>query len=221
MTSDDIDTRIFEMFAVEVLPARDVLARQVRTLVDDVRRVDAEIAFMQYDDSRWAGAYRTAGKVIGGEILAQLEPKANQAMLQALDDIAAIQEGMREMPSRDILREGRDGGMWDELKLAAPSVEHGSIACTALGPYHGDKCNSGRVQAPNAQFTRECSVCGGTGVQPAEPPVVKCRTCGLALYQDAAKVGYCADHEPKLEAEAAKPRPQCGWCDYDPFEFTD
>lgn len=35
--------------------------------------------------------------------------------------------------------------------------------CKAVGPYHGDPCNGGRVQAPNAQFTEACPACRGTG----------------------------------------------------------
>ncbi len=37
------------------------------------------------------------------------------------------------------------------------------MKCTAIGPHHGDPCNGGRVQSPNAQFTRDCEVCRGTG----------------------------------------------------------
>lgn len=37
------------------------------------------------------------------------------------------------------------------------------VECDAIGPHHGDKCSGGRVQSPNAQFTRECDVCHGTG----------------------------------------------------------
>lgn len=45
------------------------------------------------------------------------------------------------------------------------------IRCTAIGPYHGDRCDNGRITSPNAQFTRECPVCGGTG----EEPLSRCR----------------------------------------------
>lgn len=36
-------------------------------------------------------------------------------------------------------------------------------------------------------------------------PVVKCRVCHLAIYDDAAKTGYCADHEPQADASDAGP----------------
>lgn len=35
MTSDEIDQRIWEIFVVDQLPPRDVLARQVRVLIDE------------------------------------------------------------------------------------------------------------------------------------------------------------------------------------------
>jgi len=38
------------------------------------------------------------------------------------------------------------------------------VKCRAIGPHHGDECNWGRIQSPNAQFTRECPVCKGTGI---------------------------------------------------------
>jgi len=37
------------------------------------------------------------------------------------------------------------------------------VECRAVGPHHGDVCCDGRVQSPNAQFTQNCNVCGGTG----------------------------------------------------------
>jgi len=36
--------------------------------------------------------------------------------------------------------------------------------CTAIGPHHGDRCSGGRIQSPNAQFTRDCPVCRGLGI---------------------------------------------------------
>mgnify|MGYP000358379697 CR=1 FL=1 len=35
--------------------------------------------------------------------------------------------------------------------------------CHATGPHHNDRCNGGRVQCPNAQFTQPCDHCHGTG----------------------------------------------------------
>lgn len=37
--------------------------------------------------------------------------------------------------------------------------------CDAVGPHHGDRCSNGRIQSPNAQFTRECEVCKGSGLR--------------------------------------------------------
>ncbi len=35
--------------------------------------------------------------------------------------------------------------------------------CTAVGQHHGDVCNGGRIESPNAQFRRDCPACHGTG----------------------------------------------------------
>lgn len=37
------------------------------------------------------------------------------------------------------------------------------LPCAAVGRYHADLCDGGRVQAPNSQFTVECLHCRGTG----------------------------------------------------------
>jgi hypothetical protein len=37
--------------------------------------------------------------------------------------------------------------------------------CEAIGPHHGDRCSGGRIQSPNAAFTRDCYECGGTGLK--------------------------------------------------------
>jgi hypothetical protein len=38
--------------------------------------------------------------------------------------------------------------------------------CKATGPHHGDPCNGGRIQSPNAQFTQDCPACKGIGLPP-------------------------------------------------------
>lgn len=48
----------------------------------------------------------------------------------------------------------------------APSV----TPCEAIGPHHSDKCNGGRVQCSNAQFTEACKACGGSGVKASATP---------------------------------------------------
>lgn len=40
-----------------------------------------------------------------------------------------------------------------------------AVQCDHIGEHHGDKCNGGRIQAPNAQFTQECPKCKGSGVK--------------------------------------------------------
>lgn len=47
------------------------------------------------------------------------------------------------------------------------------VNCTAVGWHHGDPCSGGRVQSPNAQFTRDCPACRGTGyvLEPLMPEV--------------------------------------------------
>lgn len=40
---------------------------------------------------------------------------------------------------------------------------HELTECTAVSPHHGDRCDGGRVESPNAQFTRDCTVCKGHG----------------------------------------------------------
>ena len=46
--------------------------------------------------------------------------------------------------------------------------------------------------------------------KPATAPVIKCPVCHLALYDDAAKAGYCADHEPKPTTPEEDGRPISG-----------
>jgi hypothetical protein len=65
--------------------------------------------------------------------------------------------GIREMDLR-----GEEA--WDDSPAALARGR--AVECAAAGPHHGDKCSGGRVQAPNAQFTRECPVCFGTGGRP-------------------------------------------------------
>ncbi len=50
---------------------------------------------------------------------------------------------------------------------AMPAVE----PCDHIGEHHGDRCNGGRIQSPNAQFTRQCPKCKGTGKSIAAPAV--------------------------------------------------
>ena len=49
------------------------------------------------------------------------------------------------------------------------------VKCTAVGWHHGDPCDGGRVQSPNAQFTRDCTACRGTGFV-TEPLLPEVRT---------------------------------------------
>lgn len=46
----------------------------------------------------------------------------------------------------------------------------GDDLCDAIGPHHGDRCSGGRIQSPNAQFTRMCEVCCGTAKKLAAIP---------------------------------------------------
>lgn len=43
--------------------------------------------------------------------------------------------------------------------------------CRAVGPHHGDRCAGGRIESPNAAFTRDCPACKGTGREPNPPGV--------------------------------------------------
>jgi len=52
--------------------------------------------------------------------------------------------------------------------------------CKAKGSHHDDECSGGRIQSPDAQFTRQCPTCHGTGRTPraftgSEQPVTKLR----------------------------------------------
>lgn len=49
------------------------------------------------------------------------------------------------------------------------------VKCEAVGPHHGDSCSGGRIQSPNAQFTRNCPTCQGTGFRTVE--TAHCRGC--------------------------------------------
>jgi hypothetical protein len=52
----------------------------------------------------------------------------------------------------------------EDYRNPTPESVPVSRICDAIGPHHGDRCNGGKVQSPNAQFTRDCQVCGGTGL---------------------------------------------------------
>lgn len=47
--------------------------------------------------------------------------------------------------------------------LAAHESDWRRVECRAVGPHHGDVCDDGRIQSPNAQFTTQCHYCHGSG----------------------------------------------------------
>jgi hypothetical protein len=49
--------------------------------------------------------------------------------------------------------------------MARHLMPPGRRPCQAVGPHHGDPCDGGRIQSPNAQFTQDCPACKGTGYE--------------------------------------------------------
>lgn len=65
--------------------------------------------------------------------------------------------------------------------------------CDAIGPHHGDRCLGGHIQSPNAQFTQDCAVCGGTGVKTADAPrepVQPSESLTFETWDDTQEYGY-------------------------------
>ena len=64
-------------------------------------------------------------------------------------------------------------GSWARKTVVHPDVgwkaelmgRYEEAPCDGIGPYHGDRCSDGRIQSPNAQFTRACLKCEGTGLK--------------------------------------------------------
>lgn len=78
--------------------------------------------------------------------------------------------------------------LWDALEDAGCTNEDirrhcmSQERCYTLGPHHDDVCNGGRIQSPNAQFTRDHEACRGTGYVPMRGPHVKgCWVISLIL----------------------------------------
>lgn len=72
-------------------------------------------------------------------------------------DLLALHAAILSEPDEDTVRlEYAD--RLDELD--------GSVPCGAVGRHHGDRCDGGRIQSPNAQFTQDCPTCRGTGSVP-------------------------------------------------------
>jgi hypothetical protein len=68
-----------------------------------------------------------------------------------------------------------------------PLLRHlrGEEICTAIGEHHGDRCSDGRIQSPNAQFTRSCPACKRTGwTKLRGPHVIGCWALDLILGKD-------------------------------------
>ena len=69
--------------------------------------------------------------------------------------------------------------LWDALADAGCTDEAirrhcmGEEPCWTLGPDHDDICRGGRIQSPNAQFTRQHEDCNGTGWRPLRGPHVR------------------------------------------------
>lgn len=57
------------------------------------------------------------------------------------------------------------------VTLNAVKVQLAEAECKAIGPHHGDKCNGGRIQSPNAQFSQNCAECKGTGKRIGRSPL--------------------------------------------------
>lgn len=98
---------------------------------------------------------------------AYLSQRAELARLRKeLAEMAAALEPFTEL-DRNI------GGEWGAEceRLRAAMARHAAtnageerkVPCTAIGPHHRDPCQNGRVQSPNSQFWRDCTVCRGTG----------------------------------------------------------
>ena len=92
--------------------------------------------------------------------------------------------------SQDVISIARniyDSRDWSAAPVLADALlEAGlpeTVECYATGESHGDRCAGGRIQSPNAQFTRDCSQCNGTGRLPnpilahLRPKMVTCERC--------------------------------------------
>lgn len=90
-----------------------------------------------------------------------VEQEANARLISASPDLYAA--------CKKVVEHYGDpgGGSLFGLRAAIAKAE-GVKPCTAIGPHHGDVCSGGRIQSPNAQFTRNCAVCKGTGFVEAD-----------------------------------------------------
>jgi hypothetical protein len=119
-------------------------------------------------------------KGMGQALADKLYPPAKVTLLPAgwywarLVDDSEAQRGW-EMVERK--KDGNPTPGWEYVKAEPPPNPYAEKAeepvkfcyaesvkaCESIGPHHGDKCNGGRVQSPNAQFTQDCPACKGSG----------------------------------------------------------
>lgn len=98
-------------------------------------------------------------------------------------DIGTVDEqfeywGPSDVPEKDksrieiaapVLRRGFIDSLtlsWADWLRIEAAVAWCPRTCEAIGPHHRDRCDGGRVQCANAQFTEDCRVCHGTGRAP-------------------------------------------------------
>ncbi len=63
-------------------------------------------------------------------------------------------------------RHAKEKAEWNSWDAGFEAGLKDTEKCKAIGPHHGDPCNGGRIQSPNAQFTQDCPACKGTGFPP-------------------------------------------------------
>jgi hypothetical protein len=77
----------------------------------------------------------------------------------------ASKDGKWEASESDLYDAVDDGKLLADAYLSQQAdPPKDAKPCNAIGTHHGDPCNGGRIQSPNAQFTQDCPACNGTGL---------------------------------------------------------